>query len=88
MNSLHAVIAVWLNASLRRQVGVGMNRSARGVKCKVFEQSFGLDTALYMNVPLLYLIKSTMLCILCIAWVLTVLEVSLSVAWKYCQLVL
>ena len=29
VNSLHAIIAEWLNASQRSQVGVGMNRSAR-----------------------------------------------------------
>ena len=28
------VIAAWLNASQRSQVGAGMNRSAMGVKCK------------------------------------------------------
>ena len=33
--SLCAVIASRLNASQRSQFGVGMNRSARGVKCKV-----------------------------------------------------
>ena len=33
--------------------GVGMNRSAReGNKCKRFERSNGLDTALYKNIPL------------------------------------
>ena len=30
INSLHTVIAVWLNASQRSPVGVGMNRSASG----------------------------------------------------------
>ena len=30
MNSLHTVIAAWLNASQRSQVGVGMNRYAGG----------------------------------------------------------
>ena len=29
-NSLHTVIAAWLNASQRSQSGVGMNRSAMG----------------------------------------------------------
>ena len=29
-NSLHAVILVWLNAFMRSQLDVGMNRSARG----------------------------------------------------------
>ena len=33
--SLCAVIASRLNASQRSPFGVGMNRSARGVKCKV-----------------------------------------------------
>ena len=32
-----------------------MNRSARGLSVKRFEQSYGPDTALYKNVPLLYL---------------------------------
>ena len=31
---LRAVIAMWLNASQRSQIGVRMNRSAKGVKCK------------------------------------------------------
>ena len=30
--------------------GVGMNRSARGGKCKRFERSNGLDTALYKTI--------------------------------------
>ena len=30
MISLHALIAMWLSASQRRRVGVGMNMSARG----------------------------------------------------------
>ena len=45
MNSLHIVIAAWLNASQRSRVGVGMNRSAR---------SYGLDTALCENVHLIF----------------------------------
>ena len=52
MNSLYAVIAAWLNASQRSRDGVGMNRSARGFSVKHFEQSQGLDTAFYKNVPL------------------------------------
>ena len=32
--------------------GVGMNRSARGGKCKALERSNGLDTALYKTIPL------------------------------------
>ena len=36
--------------------GVGMNRSAReGKKCKRFERSNGLDTALYKNYFYLYI---------------------------------
>ena len=30
MDSLHTVIAMWLNASQKSHVGVGMNRSAKG----------------------------------------------------------
>ena len=47
MNNLCAVITSWLNASQRGCVGVGMNRSARERSVKLFEQSNGLDTALY-----------------------------------------
>ena len=47
MNRLHAVIAVWLNASQRSLVGVGMNRSGRRRSVKCFERSNGLDTSLY-----------------------------------------
>ena len=39
VNSLRAVIAVWLNASQWSRIGVGM-------KCKVPERANGLDTAL------------------------------------------
>ena len=38
-NSLRAVIAAWLNASQRCQVGFGMNRPARGWSVKRFGQS-------------------------------------------------
>ena len=38
---------VWLNASQRSRVGVRMNRSVRGCEVKCFEQSNGLDNALY-----------------------------------------
>ena len=47
MNSLCAVIAAWRNASQRSRVGVGMNRSARGLSVKRFERSNKLDSALY-----------------------------------------
>ena len=50
-NSLRVIIAAWLNASQRSQNSVGMNRSARGVK--QYEQSQGVDTALYKNVLLM-----------------------------------
>ena len=53
-NSLRAAIAAWLNTSQRSWDGLGMNRSARGWSVKRFEQSYGPDTALYKNVPLLY----------------------------------
>ena len=43
----------WLNASQRSGVAVGMNRSARGGSLERFEQSKGLDTALYKNIPFL-----------------------------------
>ena len=39
MNSICAVIALWLNASQRSQVGVGMNRSVMGVKCKALRSA-------------------------------------------------
>ena len=41
----------WLNASQRSRNGVGMNRSASGLRVKRFEQSQGLDSALYENIP-------------------------------------
>ena len=44
---LCAFIAVWLNVSQRSRVGVVMNRFAREWNVKRFEQSIGLDTALY-----------------------------------------
>ena len=50
-NSLRAVSTAWLNASQINRGGVGTNRSARGLSVKRFEQSQGLDTELYMNVP-------------------------------------
>ena len=37
--------------------GVGMNRSARGGKCKALERSSGLDTALYKTIPLPFTTK-------------------------------
>ena len=52
MNSFRAVIAVRLNASQRSRVGVGMNRSTRGQIVKCFVRSNGLDTTLYINIPL------------------------------------
>ena len=48
------------NASKRSRVGVGMNRSARGGKCKAL-RSNGLDTALYYIKPYLYLLNSAVL---------------------------
>ena len=48
-SSLRTIIAVWLNASQRSRVDVGMNRSAI---VKRFKRSNGLDTALYKNIPL------------------------------------
>ena len=61
-NSLRAVIAAWLNASQRSRNGVVMNRSARGWSAKRFEQSQGLDTALYKNVPLPFILNSNASC--------------------------
>ena len=52
-SNLCAVIAAWLNASKRSRDGIGMNRSDRGLSVKHVEQSKGLDTALYKNVPFL-----------------------------------
>ena len=46
-----ASLFAWLNASQRSRDGVGMNRSARGWSVKQCEQSQGLDTALYKNIP-------------------------------------
>ena len=40
-----------LNASERSLVGARINRSARGRSVKCFEQSDGLDTVLYKNIP-------------------------------------
>ena len=55
MNNLCIVIAAWLNASQRSQDGILMNRFARRCSVKRFEQSQGLDTALYNH--LLYKIS-------------------------------
>ena len=52
MNSPHRLIAAWLSASQRSQVGVGMNRSARIGSVKRFERSNRLDTVLYKNITL------------------------------------
>ena len=46
------VIAEWLNASQRSQVGIGLNRSARGRSVKCFEKSQGQDTYHNKNIPL------------------------------------
>ena len=46
------VLETWLNASQRSQVGVEMNMSAMGWSMKGFEQSNGLHTALYKDIPL------------------------------------
>ena len=43
--------SIWLDASQRSQDGVWVNRSVRVVKR--FERSWGLDTALYKNLPFL-----------------------------------
>ena len=51
-NSLRALIATLLNTSQRNWNGLGMNRSAWGWSVKRFEQSQGLDTALYKNLIL------------------------------------
>ena len=53
-NSLRAAIAAWMNTSQRSWDGFGMNRSARGWSVKRFEQSYGPDTVLYKNIPLLF----------------------------------
>ena len=53
MDCFRTVIAAWLNASRRTNVGVGMNRSVRGASVKHFERSIGLDTALYKNTPVI-----------------------------------
>ena len=55
VSSLRATIAAWMNASQRSQVSVGMNRSARGVKCKALRACNGLGTALYKNIPFYYI---------------------------------
>ena len=58
-NSLRALIAVWLNASQRSQEdGDRLNRSARQSSIKHFEQSSGLVTALYKNLPVLNCVVS------------------------------
>ena len=44
MSCFCVVIASWLNASMRNQVGVGMTRSARGWIVKGFDRSYRLDT--------------------------------------------
>ena len=46
--------SIWLDVSQRSQNGVWVNRSVREVECK--ERSWGLDTTLYMNLLLLFLI--------------------------------
>ena len=61
MNS-RCAIAAWLECFQEKQVGVGMNRSARGGKCKLFERSNGLDTALYKTIPLPYLYYMRAMC--------------------------
>ena len=58
--AIQTVVDMWTNslraaiASQRSWDSLGMNRSARGWSVKRFEQSYGPDTALYKNIPLLY----------------------------------
>ena len=56
VNSLCAVIALWLNASQRRRVDVGMNTPARWLSVKCTELSNGLDTALCTNILVTFLL--------------------------------
>ena len=50
-NCLCICIVVWLNASQRSQVGVGINKSAQRCSVKRFERSNRLDTVLYKIIP-------------------------------------
>ena len=84
-NSLRPVIASWLNASQASRDGVGMNRSAGGRSLKHFEQSQGLDTALYKNVPLLALalrLYYTLINIMCLFIIIIIINIILL---GYCQ---
>ena len=52
-SSLCILTAAWLNASQSSRDGVRLNKSTREYRpiVKHFEQSCGLDTALYKNLP-------------------------------------
>ena len=47
-------IVAWPSASHRSSFCVGMNMSAGGRDVKHFEWFYGLDTALYKNLPLAF----------------------------------
>ena len=51
-SSFRELIAAWLNTSRRSRDGVRLNRFAGEESVKRFEQSCGLDTALYKTLPL------------------------------------
>ena len=68
MNSLCALIQVWLNASQRSRVGTGMNRSAMGGKVKGFERSNELDTALYKTYLCIHFIDAYRLSLEKLSW--------------------
>jgi len=58
MNSLCKIIAAWLDASRRSQDGVQLTRSAslsaREESVEHLKQSWGMDIALYKNLPFIF----------------------------------